>query len=459
MKLREAENIHCIGAGGIGLSALAKLLAAQGKHVTASDLKESAISKELEDHGVILSYGQLGPVPAGTDLVVYTEAAPFENPERADARAKGIPEMSYAEALGAFSRDKRTIAVSGSNGKSTTTAMIGLILEAAGWDPTVIVGSRVPGFSSGNLRIGESEWLVVEADDYHAHMLYLRPQVIALTNIEEEHLDYFTDLGHIVRTFQSFVDSLPEDGTLVVNADDEVSFDDLRHHPNTLTYGIDQQADFRAEDIFPGAGKQTFALMREGEGLGKLELGVPGRFNVSNALAACACALTLGVPFETIRETLADYKGIWRRFEQLGEWDGATVVSDYGHHPTAVRGTIRAAKEFFPGRRLVLVFQPHQRHRTRALLADFAASFDGADLVILSDIYDVAGREESGDNMSASLLAEAAAARKESPRVILGGELRHTEDMVRANAKPGDVILVMGAGSIDTLARNLIRTA
>jgi UDP-N-acetylmuramate--alanine ligase len=461
MKLREAKNIHCIGAGGIGLSALAKFLVAQGKRVTGSDLVEGEISLELAGHGVAMSYGQAGPIPKDTELIIYSEAAPFENPERQAGRENGIPEMSYAEALGAISRDKRTVAVSGSNGKSTTTAMIGLILEEAGFDPTVIVGSKVPGFPLGNLRIGESDWFIVEADDYQAHMLQLRPEVIVLTNIEEEHLDYFKDLDHIIRTFQSFVDSLPEDGTLVVNADDDVSFDDLHHHPHTVAYGIDEPADYNARGIKIGAGEQSFAVVRaDGEDIGEIVLNIPGRINVSNAMAAASCALSLGVPMEAVQNTLANFYGIWRRFERLGEWDGATVISDYGHHPTAVRTTIAAAREFYPGRRLVLVYQPHQRHRTRALLTDFATAFDGVDQLILSDIYDVAGREDAADSeVSSAMLAEALAARPESPRAILGGDLRHTEDMLRANAGPGDVIIVMGAGNIDSLARNLIRSS
>ncbi len=462
MNIREANNIHCIGAGGIGLSALAKYLVAQGKRVSGSDLAESEITSELSEHGVQMDYGQTGPIPEGVELVIYSEAARFENPERASARAMAIPEISYAEALGEISREKRTIAVSGSNGKSTTTAMIGLILEAAGYDPTVIVGSKVPGFPLGNLRIGEGEWLVVEADDYHAHLLHLRPEAIAITNIEEEHLDYFGDLDHIIRTFQAFVDSLPEDGTLVINADDEVSFDDLRAHPNTVAYGIDEPADYNAEGLKTESGKQSFSLVRGAtrELISEISLNVPGRFNVSNALAASSLALSIGVPIAVIREALGDFRGIWRRFEQLGDWNGATVISDYGHHPTAVRCTIDAAREFFPGRRLVLVFQPHQRHRTRSLMAGFASAFDGVDKLILSDIYDVAGRESASDGeVTSAMLASAIEARPESPRPLLGGDLRHTEDMVRSNILPGDVLVVMGAGNIDSLARNIIRSS
>jgi UDP-N-acetylmuramate--alanine ligase len=443
MKLRDAKNIHCAGAGGIGLSALAKYLSAQGKKVSGSDLKETEITAELNAHGIRMFYPQEGKMPAETELLVYSEAVSFDNPDRVSAREKGIPEMSYAEALGAVSRDKRTVAVSGTNGKSTTAAMLGLILEAAGFDPTVIVGSKVPGFPMGNLRIGESEWLVVEADDYHAHMLHLRPETIVLTNIEEEHLDYFGDLGHIVRVFQSFVDSLPPEGKLILNADDPVSMDDLEPRGQTTTYGIEEAADVNAKNLVSAPGEQKFLLTREGGDDFEVRLKIPGRFNASNALAAASAALALGVSEETIAETLAAFTGIWRRFEKVGERDGVVIVSDYGHHPTAVRETLRGAREFYPERRLVLVFQPHQRHRTKALMDDFAKALSDADLVILSEIYDVAGREdESTAGVSSALLADAMHKLANSPPVLLGKDLRQTEEMVRGNMKAGDLTLV-----------------
>jgi UDP-N-acetylmuramate--alanine ligase len=457
MKLKEAKNIHCVGIGGIGLSALAKFLSAQGKKVTGSDLKETEITAGLTEYGIAVTYGQVGSIPQGTDFIIYSEAAPFENPERTTARVLGLPEMSYAEALGAVSRDKRTIAVSGTNGKSTTTAMLGLILEAAGFDPTVIVGSRVPGFPLGNLRIGEGEWMVVEADDYHAHMLHLRPEMIVLTNIEEEHLDYFGDLGHIVRVFQSFVDSLPAEGKLIVNADDPVSVDDLEPRGKTVSYGLVEDAALCAKNITSGEGAQSFLVCRENGDDFSVRLNVPGRFNVSNALAAIAAALSLGVSEDIIIETLAGFRGIWRRFEKVGTYDDAIVISDYGHHPTSVRLTLEAAREFYPDRRLVLVFQPHQRHRTKALLNDFAEAFLGADLVILSDIYDVAGREDAETvGVSSAMLINAMGKLPKAPPVVLGKDLRNTEEMIRGNAKPNDLILIMGAGDIDHVARDLV---
>jgi UDP-N-acetylmuramate--alanine ligase len=437
------------------------LFLAQEKVVSGSDTTATDITKELARRGVAMTYSQTNGVPKGTDMVIYSEAVPFESPERADARANAIPEMSYAEALGAISKDKRTIAVSGTNGKSTTTAMLGLILEAAGFDPTVVIGSRVPSFALGNLRIGEGEWMVVEADDYHAHMLQLRPEIIVLTNIEEEHLDYFKDLAHIIRTFQSFVDSLPEDGTLIMNADDPVSFEDLTPHANTVTYGIDAPADYVARDLITRRGQQTFTFARGGadEPIAEIALNVPGRFNAMNALAAATCALHLGVSPEVIRDVLAEFTGIWRRFERVGTCNGADIFSDYGHHPTSIRGTIAAAREFYPGRRLVLVYQPHQRNRTRQLLADFAGAFDGVDLLLLSDIYDVAGREDAADEgVTSALIVDEMKKRSSSPTVALAGDLVQTEQAVRGAAKDGDVVIIMGAGDIDSVARNLAQS-
>ncbi len=438
MKIRDAKHIHCVGAGGIGVSALVKLFLAQEVLVTGSDMKPGDITRELARRGAIMTYGQTGGVPEKTEIVIYSDAVPYENPERADARIRRIPEMSYAEALGAVSKDKRTIAVSGTNGKSTTTAMLGLMLTAGGFDPTVVVGGQVPAFPLGNLRVGEGEWMVVEADDFHAHMLQIRPEVIVLTNIEEEHLDYFRDLGDIIRAFQSFIDSLPEDGTLIMNADDPVSFEDLTPHANTITYGMEAPADYVGKNLLVQSGEQLVDVLRTSgheETIGSLTLKVPGRFNVMNALAATSAALQLGVPFETIREVLINFTGIWRRFEHVGRWNGADIISDYGHHPTAIRGTLAAARDFFPGRRIVLVFQPHQRNRTRQLLEQFAGSFYGADLLLLSDIYDVLGREDPAD---AGVTSES----------IVGA-------MQNRQGIPETVLIIMGAGTIDSVARKL----
>lgn len=461
LHLDRISNIHIIGAGGIGLSAVAKLLKHEGKRVTGSDLAESETTAELAALGIPVKYRHLAKnVPADCELVLYSGAVPPANPERKEAKKREIPEMSYAEFLGEFSRGKFTIAVSGTNGKSTTTALLGLMLERAGFDPTVIVGSKVKSFPDRNLRIGRSKYFVVEACEHEANMLKLYPQVIVLTNIEEDHLDFYGDLAHIREAFQKYIDNLPPDGQLILNADDHVSFYELHPAVPLVTYGIGNRADYMARHARVTPGRQTFevvAMSKLHEVLGEFALHVPGSFNVMNALAAATAALELGVPVQAIRETIAAFTGIWRRFERIGERDGALVISDYGHHPTAVHGTLQAARDFYPDRRIVLVFQPHQHNRTRQLFNEFVASFDGADALILSEIYGVAGRTAAEDrDVSSEDLVEAVIERDErrgkTREVAYAESIEETLAALEQTAQPDDLVLVMGAGDIFTLA-------
>ncbi|MFA6603474.1 MAG: UDP-N-acetylmuramate--L-alanine ligase [Patescibacteria group bacterium] len=455
------KKVHMVGAGGIGVSAAAKLLAHEGKIVTGSDLGRNEAVGELEAAGIRVSLGHAAEnLPADADLLVYSSAVSAANPERAEAARRGIRQLSYFEFLGEYSRTKWTIAVSGTNGKSTTTAILGLILEAAGLDPTVIVGSKVRSFPDQNLRLGRGKYFVVEACEHQAHMLELVPRMIVLTNIEEDHLDYYRDLEHIRATFQKYVGSLPTDGALILNADDPVSCDGLQPPVAPRTYGFAGAADYRAADTRVGGGRQSFVVSGPGGGLGRFELPLPGSFNIMNALAAIAAASELGVPDEIIRRSLAGFPGLWRRFEKAGERGGAPIYSDYGHHPTAVAGTVQAAHEFHSDRRVVLCFQPHQHSRTKKLFEEFVASFDGADVLVLAEIFDVAGREESADSdVSSAKLVEAVLRRD-----AVNGRVRpvfHAADPAAAKRiliellRPADVCLVMGAGDIYKIAAEL----
>jgi UDP-N-acetylmuramate--alanine ligase len=351
------------------------------------------------------------------------------------------------------------VAVSGTNGKSTTTAMLGLCLIEAGLDPTVIVGTKVPQFPHQNLRIGESDLLVVEACEHLGNMLKLHPKMIVLTNIEEDHLDFYRDLEHIRLTFQQYVDGLPKDGKLILNADDKVSFNEIIPSTSFVTYGIDARADYVARRLITQEWKQTFYIDHDsGSGATHIPVAMwkPGRFNVYNALAAGAAAYELGAARESIAVALANYTGLWRRFEVVGEWRGATVVSDYAHHPTGVRETIAGAKEFAPGSRIVVVFQPHHRNRTRRLFTQFVAAFDGADVVILPEIYDVAGRDTPEDrDVSSQQLADAIAKRDSAHHVertiATVGPVTEAVPLLEKAVQKGDLVLLMGAGNIDSL--------
>lgn len=477
MDLNKIKKIHAIGIGGIGVSALAKYFVLRGVEVSGSDAFDSEVVREAEGAGVKIFLGHSAEnVPSGADFVFYSDAVPEDNLERARARELDIAEISYAQLLGELSKTKRTVAISGTNGKSTVTAMVGLMLERAGLDPTVMVGSLVPDWKYGNLRIGESDWLVCEADEYRAHLLELAPTHIIITNIEEDHLDYYRDLSHIKETFLKFTQMLDPEGTLVINNDDPASAEikvkrkeKLGFDTQSVSYGINTPSDYMGRNIFVKSGAQSFDILRTAyseENLGNINLNIPGRFNVMNALAASAFCLSLGIDFEIINSVLTDFKGIWRRFEVVGkikdkvwpEENAPLVISDYAHHPTSVSGTIFAARDFYPGKRIVAVFQPHQHNRTKKLFDDFVQSFAGADMLILSDIYDVPGREESEDqDVSAKDLVAAVKKKGLVPDARYGGNLEETESLLRVVAKAGDIILIMGAGTIDKIARNLTK--
>jgi UDP-N-acetylmuramate--alanine ligase len=463
--LDSASRIHVIGAGGIGVSAVARLLKHEGKQVTGSDGSRSETVDELVASGIPVSVGHRAEnLPAGTELVVYSGAVPPSNPERIEATRRGVRQVTYFQFIGEFTKERWTIAVSGTNGKSTTTAMLGLMLERGGLDPTVIVGSKVPSFPDRNLRLGKSKYLVVEGCEHEANILKLSPRMIVLTNIEEDHLDFYRDLAHIRETFKEYVHKLPAKGKLILNADDTVS-GELSPAVHPVTFGIVKPADYAASEPAVGAGAQTFRITRTKDGkkeaVGEFALGMPGRFNVMNALAAATAALELGVSVDAIKSVLREFGGIWRRFERVGERSGATVISDYGHHPTAVRGTIEAARSFYPGRRIVLAFQPHQRNRTRNLFDEFVSSFDDADVLLLSEIFDVAGREEKVDaDVSSRALVDAVRAhdakRGTHRRVMYAGALEETLTAVVKTLLPNDVLLLVGAGDIYTLAKKLV---
>lgn len=467
MTFFEAENIHIMGIGGIGVSAIARLALHLGKNVSGCDVEMTAITKDLETKGVKIAEGhdaehirknviiESSYYPGSyqslrsfqddkrTDLLIYSSAVPETNPERVKARELGITEMSYPEALGELSKQYKTIAVSGTNGKTTTTAMIGLAFEALGWDPTVIVGSNVKKWD-GNFRPGNSEWLVTEACEWRAHFLHLQPRLTVITNIEPDHLDYYRGIDHIVETFQKLVDQTApllisplgkggkeggkEGGMVVWNADD----------PQSKRLSIKNCITFSARPSLA----EVPPLM------------VPGEFNRANAAAALAVVRALGGDTQKAAEALKGYRGAWRRFEILGEFRGANIVSDYAHHPTAVRGTIQAAREFYPGRGVVVVFHPHHQNRTKTLFDDFVESFDKADLILINEIFRVPGREQFKDEeiSSEQLVSEV---RKRGKEVYYSPDLSETEKWLRKNIKPNDTVLIMGAGDIYKVAEKL----
>jgi len=380
-------KVHFIGIGGIGVSALAQYYLEKGHQVSGSDLNSSEITEFLRVKGARIYIGpQLArTVLANIDLVIYSPAVQKNNPELMAAKKLGIKCQSYPKALGELTKKYFTIAVSGTHGKSTTTAMIALILIRAGLDPTVIVGTKLKEFKNSNCRVGKSNYLVIEADEHFASFLNYWPKIIVLTNIEADHLDYYKNLQNLLKTFKEYISHSSKDGVLIFNKNDKNILEITKNYIGD-TYGF--------------SGKQNEVKKI------KNILKIPGEHNVYNALAALTLARVLKIPDKVTYKTLSEYKGAWRRFEiknvKLYENTSCsiTVVSDYGHHPTQIRATLKAAREKWPKRKIWLVFQPHQHQRTFYLFKDFVMVFKKALLkhwvnkCIITDIYGVAGREK-----------------------------------------------------------------
>ncbi|MBI3573333.1 MAG: UDP-N-acetylmuramate--L-alanine ligase [Candidatus Kerfeldbacteria bacterium] len=453
MNLAALDRIHkvyCIGIGGVGVSAVAKFFLQRGVRVEGSDIQRSPFVEDILALG-----GQWFPAPdpdrltKDIDLVVYTDDCPPGHPERQAATQCGLVTQNFSETLGLIMEPYlHRVAVSGTNGKSTTTAMIGLMLRAAGRDPSIFVGSRLKEFDS-NVHFGGGDIMVAEADEYRDHFLNLHPTMITIANIELDHTDYFHDLAQIIRSFRRFVDSLPPDGQLMVNDDDPVSAREFGAHPKAVTFGQSALSHFRLSGLHPSSGRQEFDLTWQGRDLGTFSLLQPGVFNAYNALAAIATTISLGVDPEICRQTLQSFRGIWRRFEILNPNGQVTIVNDYAHHPTAVAGTLAGAREFYPGRRIVAVFQPHHRHRLTSLFAEFGQSFTAADVSIISEVFAVPGREkkEAGQKTGHDLADRLGARYAANPEAA--------ERMVIKVAKPGDVVVIMGAGDIWKIAQPL----
>lgn len=446
----QIKKIYMIGIGGIGISGLAKILHLQGNQVSGSDLAETEITEELRAMGIPITLGQKEEnIPSDADSIIFSDAVPEENPERRATQKLKKPETSYYEALAELmSEYEYPIAVSGTHGKTTTTAMMAIVLLEAGYDPTVLVGSKIRQWNS-NARLGkDKKYIVVEACEHREHMLRLSPKAILLTNIEEDHLDYYRDITHIQMAFQNFINKLPPDGVLIQNADDAESHE-LGSDRTVVSYGIENKADVVADSILFDKGKQKFRV-----GVSSFTLQIPGRFNVLNALAVIACARQLGIKDDVIAKALSCFEGTWRRFELVGTYRNIPVVSDYAHHPTAVRSVLKAAKEFFPGKRLLVVFQPHQHNRTKKLFQAFTACFDDADFLILLKIYDVPGREEEHDRDVTSLdLVRAVEAR--GKYVFYSENFSKARQLIDEFLEKDQVLFILGAGDVYLLANEL----
>lgn len=470
MQIESLAKVHFVGIGGINMSGVAKLLARNGIQVTGSDAAASEATKELEHLRIPVKIGhEASNLPSDADLLIYSSAVPEENPERAAARAWNIPQLTNFQFLGQWTAGKRTVLVTGTHGKSTTTALAGLLFEEAHQDPTVIVGSRVPGFPDGNVRFGSSDLVVIEGDEYAKHFLEFKPSAVILNNIELDHTDVFPDLAAMMDAFREMLESIVDGGLVVANSDDpnvqtligRVRGELDSRHVRIRTFGFGSHANFQIVDYLVRQGEQTFGLRDEQGKTVRFRLRIPGRMNVMNAAAAASLCASTGLLLQDLTDAIASFPGIWRRFETIADKNDILVVSDYGHHPTAVAATLEAAKTFYQGRRIVLAFQPHHRNRTKNLFDAFVPSFDRADALLLTEIYDVAGRDAKEDENISSRDLQDAVVRRDAER----GNVRSVEyasnpdealAVLKRWAREGDVIIVMGAGDIYKIASKIL---
>lgn len=457
MNLSEIKKIHFIGIGGIGISAVARVLNFQKKEVTGSDATQSEITDQLSKEGIEVVIGHRSEnIKEDVGLVVYSVAVPEDNCERKEAEKLKINTITYPELLGLLMKDKYGIGVSGTNGKTTTTAMLGKIFLDAGMDPTIILGSKTD-YLGGNSRVGESRYCIFESDEYRRAFDNYNPKVAVNTYIGEDHLDYYKNGKEINKAFKKYFEKVPSDGMLVINNDDSNSSQATEKcQARIITYGLENKSDFTAKCIHVSNGKQYFDVFQLDDFRENFHINIPGRFNVYDALASIAVARQFNIKWEVIKASLAGFNGAWRRFEKLGHLGNALVITDYAHTPDAVAKTIEATREFFPGKKILSVFQPHQFARTKNLFNEFVQCFSSADEAIISDIYYVEGRERPEDfDINSVVLTEEA--KHLGANTVYGGGLGETERLIRTKSNDFDVILIMGAGNIYDVALNLVK--
>lgn len=419
---------YFLGIGGIGVSALARFYLSQGEKVVGSDSCDSEIIQDLKKEGAVIYLGHDAQnIPVECNELIYTPAAKDDNPEMIEARKRGLEVLSYPQALGRLSQRYKTIAIAGTHGKSTTTAMLGLMMVEAGMDPTIIVGTKIKEFGNSNFRAGNSEYLVIEACEHEGSFLNYYPQIAIVTNVEADHLDYYGDIDNLRKAFSEFVSHISADGFLV---------------------------EKKGIELLCGCKKQTFSLFDEEVDKIREVIGVPGDHNLLNGLAAYRVGRYLGIDDETMLKVLNSYIGSWRRFD-VTDMGSYVLIDDYAHHPTEIRATLLAAKEKYPDKRICCVYQPHQYQRTKFLFSDFIQVFKecvGRDInkIFMLDVYDVVGRE-GDDDMRKNYGSERLCQEIGSEFCSYIGKGEGLEEIILGY----DVVIMMGAGNVYDLSQRL----
>lgn len=445
------QRVHLVGVGGIHMSGIARILGSRGHTISGSDLHLSPLTERLQAMGVTVSRGHDAAHVGDAEMVVYTSAAQEDNPELVEARRRGLPVIKRAQMVARLMEGKRSIAVAGSHGKTTTSSLIAFMLWQAGRSPTFMLGGEMIDLDT-NAMPGEGPDFVVEADEFDAAFLNYHPDIALVTNVEPDHLDVYGSYERLKDAFRQFLSQVKPDGYIVACREDpalrailaETVGDDVSPPVHVVSYGLDPSAEWRAENILrKGVYGYTFVIKCGKQVYSSFETRLPGVHNVSNAVGAIAVGSILGLPLETVRRSVAEFRGVGRRFQPVGEAAGITVMDDYAHHPTEVRATLAAARDRFPGRRLVCLFQPHTYSRTSYLLDGFRTCFAGCDVLLIADTY--AAREEPSAGMSAEQLAPEI----RQPPARYAGDLEQSAAAVAGLLKPGDVFFTIGAGDVD----------
>jgi UDP-N-acetylmuramate--alanine ligase len=451
----KAKHIHLVGIGGIGMSGIAELLINLDYFISGSDLKKTEVTEHLSDLGGKIFLGHRPQNINGADVVVFSSAVKGDNLEIVEAKERSIPVIPRAEMLAELMRLKYGIAVAGSHGKTTTTSMIASILTKGGFDPTVVIGGRLNIWGGSNARLGRSDFLVAEADESDGSFLALSPSIAVISNIDHEHIDFYRSMNNLRKTFIDFINKIPFYGRAILCVDDkEVQGLIPKLTKSYLTYGLNPQSDIRASGISKEGLNTTFDVIFKSRLAGNVTISIPGEHNILNALAAVGVGLELGIDFKYIMEGLKNPGGLKRRFEIKDERGGILFLDDYGHHPTEIIATISAAKECWPDRRLVVVFQPHRFTRTRDLYDKFVISFNQADFLIITPLYGAG--EEPIEGVDSRTLYQGI--RNHGHRAVTYCD--STEDTISElldQIRPGDIVLTLGAGDIHLVGTDLLK--
>jgi UDP-N-acetylmuramate--alanine ligase len=448
----KVKRLFFVGIGGAGMSGIAEILYNLGYQIRGSDYSPSEITSYLQSLGIDVSHEHRPENLKEADVVVISSAVGEKNPEVVEARQRGIPVIKRAEMLGELMRLKFSIGVAGTHGKTTTTSMIGKILRQGNYQPTLIVGGVVAELGTG-AALGKGDYLVAEADEYDRSFLSMYPTVAVVTNLEADHLDCYADMEDLIDSYLSYMNRVPFYGSVIISADDENL---LRLRPKIVrphaTFGFSSDADYRAVIIALEQGRSTFSVYHKDELLGEVILRVPGRHNVANALAAVATCRELEVPFTTIADGLLSFSGIGRRFEMVGEVNGILVIDDYAHHPTEIAATLQTAKKVY-NRRVIVVFQPHLYSRTRDFVKQFAEALALADKCLLVDIYPA--REKPIEGITSEIIINQALRMGIGNFCYIGTKEKAPEEVAKI-ARPGDMVITMGAGSITLIKKQVL---